>query len=108
MTDPAAPTNAAAPTNPAEPSELGYAAAIDELEEILAELDDDDLDVDVLASRVERAAELIALCRGRIRDAQLKVERVVADLSAVGDQPLALDGASDADDDTDTTLFEAR
>ena len=57
-----------------------YAAAVDELEAILAELVDDRLDVDQLAERVARAAELIRLCRERIRATRLEVERIVADL----------------------------
>ena len=57
-----------------------YAAAVDELEAILAELEDDRLDVDQLAQRVARAAELIRLCRERIRSTRLEVEQIVADL----------------------------
>ena len=57
-----------------------YAAAVDELEGILAELEDDRLDVDQLAERVARAAELIRLCRERIRATRLEVEEIVADL----------------------------
>ena len=57
-----------------------YAAAVDELEGILAELEDDRLDVDQLAERVARAAELIRLCRDRITATRLEVERIVADL----------------------------
>jgi exodeoxyribonuclease VII small subunit len=57
-----------------------YAAAVDELEGILAELEDDRLDVDQLADRVARAAELIRLCRERIRATRLEVEQIVADL----------------------------
>lgn len=57
-----------------------YAAAVDELEGILAELEDDRLDVDQLAERVARAAELIRLCRDRIRATRLEVEQIVADL----------------------------
>jgi exodeoxyribonuclease VII small subunit len=57
-----------------------YAAAVDELEGILAELEDDRLDVDQLAERVARAAELIRLCRERIRATRLEVEQIVADL----------------------------
>jgi len=56
------------------------AAAVDELEGILAELEDDRLDVDQLAERVARAAELIRLCRDRIRATRLEVEQIVADL----------------------------
>ena len=57
-----------------------YAAAVDELEGILAELEDDRLDVDQLAERVARAAQLIRLCRERIRATRLEVEQIVADL----------------------------
>ena len=46
--------------------EIGYAQAVEELEEILAELDGDDVDVDVLAERVKRGADLVQLCRARI------------------------------------------
>lgn len=59
---------------------LTYANAIDELEVILAELEDDSLDVDRLAARVARAATLIRLCRERIAHTRLEVERIVADL----------------------------
>jgi exodeoxyribonuclease VII small subunit len=64
-------------TDHAEP---GYAAALAELEAILDEIEDDAIDVDVLASRVTRAAELLRLCRARIDAARFEVEAVVADL----------------------------
>ncbi|MCB9373430.1 MAG: exodeoxyribonuclease VII small subunit [Microthrixaceae bacterium] len=57
---------------------LGYAEALAELEAILDELEDDSLDVDVLSTRVARAAELIAHCRDRIDGARFEVERIVA------------------------------
>lgn len=62
------------------PSPASYRAAADELDQILADLDDDHLDVDVLADKVRRAAELIAFCRARISSARMEVEQVVADL----------------------------
>jgi exodeoxyribonuclease VII small subunit len=61
-------------------SSIGYAAALAELDEILRELDSEQLDIDVLADRVERAAELIGLCRNRIAQAELRVEEIVAGL----------------------------
>jgi exodeoxyribonuclease VII small subunit len=70
------------------PGEIGYADAMAELGDILAELDRDDLDVDVLAERVRRAGELIALCRARIARAQSDVEGIVTNLdsfAAAGD-----------------------
>ena len=60
--------------------EPGYAAAMAELEQILEELEGEDPDVDVLADRVERAATLIEVCRRRIANASVQVERVVASL----------------------------
>ena len=57
--------------------EIGYADALKELETILAELERTDVDVDVLASRVERASELIRLCRDRIGNAKLQIDNVV-------------------------------
>jgi len=63
--------------------EIGYADAMRELDEILEELERDDLDVDVLAARVQRASELIQLCRGRIARAQADVDRVVTDLESL-------------------------
>ncbi len=69
--------------------EIGYADAMAELGDILAELERDDLDVDVLAERVRRAGELITLCRARIARAQADVEGIVTTLdsfSAVGEE----------------------
>ena len=63
---------------------ITYAAALRELEEILLGLERDNVDVDHLAERVERASELIRLCRERISTAQLQIEQVVTDLDAGG------------------------
>ena len=57
-----------------------YAEAVTELEAILAELEGDALDVDRLAERVARAAELIRLCRERIAGTRIEVEQIVAEL----------------------------
>jgi exodeoxyribonuclease VII small subunit len=60
----------------------GYAEAIEELESILAELESDDVDVDELAEHVQRASQLIELCRERIGKAKLRIEEVVSQLEA--------------------------
>ena len=59
---------------------IGYAEAMRELEQILDELEGDDLDVDVLAVRVRRASELIAVCRARITRAEDDVSKIVTAL----------------------------
>jgi exodeoxyribonuclease VII small subunit len=69
-------------TSGAAGDEIGYAEALAELEDILDELDGDEVDVDVLGTRVRRAAELLRLCRERIAGARFEVEQVVAELEA--------------------------
>lgn len=68
------------PPSPADQPVAGYAAALDELEAILGEIDRPDVDVDVLATKVQRAAVLIGYCRDRIGNARLQIDAVVADL----------------------------
>ena len=60
--------------NPATPKRSS------ELDAILRELESSDVDVDRLAERVARAAELIALCRDRISTARIRIDEVIADL----------------------------
>lgn len=68
-------------TTPEMPG-VGYAEALAELERILAELDREAVDVDVLARRVARASELIQFCRDRIAAARLQVDHVLLDAEA--------------------------
>jgi exodeoxyribonuclease VII small subunit len=65
----------------ADDQEIGYAEALAELEAILDEIDADSVDIDVLADRVRRAAELLRICRARIGVARLEVEQIVAELA---------------------------
>jgi len=63
------------------PEPVGYAEAMAELEAILAEIEDDAVDVDVLTRKVARAAQLVRWCRGRIDGARVDVERIVSELA---------------------------
>lgn len=54
-----------------------YAAAVAEIEEILAKMNDNELDIDQLGSYVERAAMLITLCKEKLLGAQKQVEKVM-------------------------------
>ena len=56
----------------------GYAESMAELESILASLDSDDVDIDTLASKVERASLLIAHCEGRLRATELSLQTILA------------------------------
>ena len=63
-----------------DPAPAGYAEALAELDTILGQLERADVDVDVLAAQVQRAAALIAFCRDRIGNAKLQIEEAVAGL----------------------------
>lgn len=73
-------------------AEIGYGEALAELETILDEIEDDAVDVDVLATRVRRAAELLRVCRDRIASARVEVTQIVADLEPAAG-PVTLDDA---------------
>lgn len=59
------------------PKEISYTEAIGELEKILEKLNDDTLDVDRLGEQVARGAELIGLCREKLRRAEERVADVL-------------------------------
>lgn len=57
-----------------------YTEATAEIDAILLELERDDLDIDLLGTKVRRAAELLEWCRERIRVATEDVHEAVAAL----------------------------
>ena len=57
--------------------EASFTEAMRELEAILARIEGEEVDLDRLASELGRAAELLELCRGKIRKAELEVAQIV-------------------------------
>ncbi len=56
---------------------VSYAEAMAEIDQILARLRNEEMDVDSLAAEVKRATELIASCRARLRKAETDVNRIL-------------------------------
>ena len=56
---------------------VSYAEAMAEIEQILARLRNEEMDVDSLAAEVKRATELIASGRARLRKAETDVNRIL-------------------------------
>jgi exodeoxyribonuclease VII small subunit len=56
--------------------ELGFADAMRELERILAGIEQDEVDLDRLATELGRASELLEACRAKIRRAELEVTQI--------------------------------
>ena len=60
-----------------EDSEISYSLALEELQEILAELESDQVDIDELAKKVERANDLLQQCQKRLTSTQMQVEKII-------------------------------
>ena len=57
--------------------ELPFGDAMAELEAILRRIEGEETDVDALASELRRAAQLLEVCRGKIRRAEVEVTQIV-------------------------------
>ena len=88
---------------------MTYNEAIQELETILRSLETDQVDVDDLTARAERSAELIRLCRHKLRHAEASLDRVFDSLDEEDDaapdeeeeDELEVELDEDVDDDED-------
>jgi exodeoxyribonuclease VII small subunit len=63
-------------------SDFSYDAAMHEIQIIVAELQNESVGVDALAEKVSRAAELIKLCRGKLRQTETDVKEALSDFNA--------------------------
>lgn len=71
--------------------EMRFGAAMQELEGILRRVEGEEIDIDELADELKRAAELLELCRTKIRRAEVEVSQIVQTLEAPGDEAPASD-----------------
>lgn len=55
---------------------LTYREAITEVEEILAMIENDECDVDILAEKVKRACVLIKFCKEKLHNTETEVELI--------------------------------
>lgn len=74
-------------TEPETPS-LSFSQALEQLEEILNRIEGEEIDIDELATELRRGAQLLELCRGKIRRAEVEVTQIVQSLE---DEPSADD-----------------
>ncbi|HWM93685.1 MAG TPA: exodeoxyribonuclease VII small subunit [Thermoanaerobaculia bacterium] len=75
QTPPATPAN----TTEEQPA-LSFREAMEELEGILERIEGEEIDIDRLAEELRRAAQLLDLCRGKIRKAEVEVTQIVQSL----------------------------
>ena len=64
----------------------GYKEAIQELETIVEEIENETVDLDLLTSKVKRAAFLIKLCRKNLKKTDVEVKKVLKEFEADMDE----------------------
>ena len=80
---------------------LSFGDAMAELEAILERIEGEEVDVDRLAQELRRAAELLDVCRGKIRRAEVEVTQIVQRLDGEGEEGEAAEEGEDEEDGED-------
>lgn len=57
-----------------------YQEAVEKLRRIVAEIENDDLDVDILSEKVREATRLIKVCKDKLYKADEEVKKVLEEL----------------------------
>ncbi|WP_429911047.1 exodeoxyribonuclease VII small subunit [Glycocaulis sp.] len=74
-------------------AKLSFEAALKELEDIVQQLERGDVELEKSIAMYERGAALRAHCEARLKDAQLKVDKIVLGADGKpGTEPAGLDG----------------
>ena len=58
-------------------SDVKYSKSIQKLEEIVEKIENEEIDVDELATQVKDAVSLIKTCKSKIEKAELEVKKIV-------------------------------
>lgn len=57
---------------------IKYEAAVEELQQIVDQMENDELDIDQLATKLKRAQQLIKLCRAKLTKADEEIKKLLA------------------------------
>ena len=59
--------------------EIKYEDAVKELENIVAQMENNELDIDVMGERLKKAQKLMKLCRDKLTKADQEVKKILDD-----------------------------
>ena len=60
--------------------ELNYTKAFDELQQIVADIEDGEISVDELSEKVKRASALITICKSKLTSTEEDVNQILKEL----------------------------
>ncbi|MGE5519309.1 MAG: exodeoxyribonuclease VII small subunit [Candidatus Dadabacteria bacterium] len=63
-------------------SNQDYTSAFEELQEIVKQIEEGDISVDDLAEKVKKAAELIKICKAKLRSTEEDVNKILQELES--------------------------
>jgi len=59
---------------------ISYREAITEIEETIASIENEELDVDDLSEKVKRVSELLVFCKEKLHNTEQEVEKILKDM----------------------------
>ena len=59
---------------------VSYKDAITEIEDILRQLENNELDVDELSEKVKRVSQLITLCKEKLHNTELEIDKILKEM----------------------------
>lgn len=63
----------------AKKKNITYQSAVTELQEIIGQLEEENIGIDELSGKVQRAAELIQFCREKLRSTEIEIKALFKD-----------------------------
>jgi len=59
---------------------ISYNEAVSEIETILAQIENDELDVDELGIKIKQVSKLLNLCKIKLRNAEEEVDKIIKNM----------------------------
>jgi len=62
--------------------QIKYGDAVEEIESILSKIENEQLDVDELTTKVKRVSELLSICKEKLHSTETEVEKILKDIDS--------------------------
>ncbi|MCD4834777.1 MAG: exodeoxyribonuclease VII small subunit [Bacteroidales bacterium] len=60
--------------------DISYNDAIEEIEKILHQIENEELDIDILSEKVKRVSTLLKLCKKKLHQTENEVQKILEDI----------------------------
>lgn len=63
------------------PEEITYTQAFEELQEIVTEMENSEISIDLLDSKIKRASELLKICKDKLFKTEKSVQKILEEIN---------------------------